>query len=146
MLRLSRTFEASREKVFDAWTRPESLRTWWGLTEGYSTPIVEVDLRVGGRYRLGMSPPDEDQIHTVGGGFEQVLPPEKLVYTWAWEAEDDQAGPTQQATRVTVEFFDRDGLTELVLTHELFPDEETSQQHRTGWSSMLERLETVLSY
>ncbi len=59
MLRLNRTFAAPREKVFQAWTQPEHLRNWWGMGAGYTAPIVEIDLRVGGRYRLGMQPPDD---------------------------------------------------------------------------------------
>ena len=57
MLRMNRTFNAPREKVFQAWTQPEYLRNWWGMSAGYTAPIVEVDLRVGGRYRLAMQPP-----------------------------------------------------------------------------------------
>ncbi|MFQ6031063.1 MAG: SRPBCC domain-containing protein, partial [Dehalococcoidia bacterium] len=51
-LRLNRTYPAPRELVFSAWTDPERVKHWWGVEPGYSTPIVEIDLRVGGRYRL----------------------------------------------------------------------------------------------
>ncbi len=52
-LRLTRTFAAPREKVFRAWTDPEELKKWFGPV-GYATPMAEVDLRVGGKYQLGM--------------------------------------------------------------------------------------------
>lgn len=52
-LRVARSFAAPREKVFRAWTDPEELKKWFGPV-GYSTLIAEVDLRVGGKYRLGM--------------------------------------------------------------------------------------------
>ena len=86
MLRLSRTFDAPRETVFRAWTQPENLRKWWGVAEGYTAPITEVDLRVGGKYRLGMKAPDDDEVNIVGGEFKEVDPPQKIVLTWAWES------------------------------------------------------------
>ncbi len=66
-LRINRTFRAPREKVFSAWTDPEKLKRWWGAHEGFTTPIAEIDLRVGGSYRLGMKPPDQNLVFVVGG-------------------------------------------------------------------------------
>jgi len=54
---IDRTIDAPRERVFEAFTQPEHLSRWWAAREGYSTPIAEVDLRVGGSYRLGMQDP-----------------------------------------------------------------------------------------
>jgi uncharacterized protein YndB with AHSA1/START domain len=144
MLRVSRTFDAPRERVFRAWTHPDNLRRWWGISEGYTAPITEVDLRVGGRYRLGMQAPDSDQVNVVSGVFREIEPPERIVFTWSWESEDQQASYGEQATVVTLEFHDRDGSTELVLTHEYFPDEDTCNQHRMGWTTMLEYFGTKL--
>lgn len=56
---IRRTIDAPRQKVFDAWTRPEHLRKWWRANPAMSTEIAEVDLRVGGRFRLGMKAPDK---------------------------------------------------------------------------------------
>ena len=60
ILQISRTFNAPRELVFQAWTQPESLSRWWAAGPRFTTPIAEVDLRVGGKYRLGMLAPDQD--------------------------------------------------------------------------------------
>ena len=137
MLRMNRTFAAPREKVFQAWTQPEHLRNWWGMSAGYTAPIVEVDLKVGGHYRLGMQPPDDGNLQVVGGVFQEVSPPEKLVYTWAIEHEGMEHQERSE-TLVTIEFRDLGGSTELVLTHEHFPTEEICEQHRIGWTMMLD--------
>jgi len=97
-LHLRRTFTAPREKVFRAWTDPEELKQWWG-PEGCSTPIAEIDLRVGGKYRFGMKPLEGDLIF-VSGTYREIRPPEKLVYTWVWEGSEMDAGETL----VTVKF------------------------------------------
>jgi uncharacterized protein YndB with AHSA1/START domain len=129
-LHVTRTFSASRELVFNAWTAPDKLRQWWGAQEGFTTPIAEVDLRVGGRYRLGMKPPDQNIIFVVSGIYYEVKPPERLVYTWSWEtplsadsmepslerpAEMDSMVETREAL-VTVEFRERESAIGVVLT------------------------------
>lgn len=137
-LHLTRTFPAPREKVFRAWTDPAELKKWFG-PEGYATPIVEVDLRVGGQYRLGMMKlPGGDVLYVVGT-YREVRPPEKLVYTWRWEA-----APEAEETVVSVEFRDRGGSTEVFLTHELFATEKARDDHEKGWSSSLVRLSKAL--
>ena len=136
MLRMSRTFQAPRQRVFDVWTRPEHLSRWWGVQQDYTAAIVEIDLRVGGRYRLGMKAPD-DTLHVVVGEFREVVPPEKLVYTWSWEQGMPDTTDMRE-TLVTIEFIDKGDSTEMVLTHELFPTEEARDQHDQGWKMMME--------
>lgn len=139
-LQLKQTFAAPREKVFRAWTDSEELKKWFAPSDEYSTLITEVDLRVGGRYHLGMKPPHKDVIYIVGGTYREVRPPEKLVYTWSWEGAEIDIGETL----VTVEFRDLGGLTEVVLTHEFFPTEKARQDHEKGWGGCLDRLEIAL--
>lgn len=136
MLRVSRTFSAPRQRVFDVWTNPDHLSQWWGVDKDFSPTIAEVDLRVGGRYRLGMTAPD-NSVHIAVGEFREVTPPEKLVYTWSWE--QGMPGATEMNdTLITIEFIDKGDSTEMILTHELFPTEELRDQHIHGWESMLE--------
>ncbi len=138
-LRLTRSFEAPREAVFAAWTEPEELKRWFHPTGEFSTPVAEVDLRVGGTYRIGIKPPDRDALFVVTGTFKEVSPPERLVLTWSWEGtEMDVTG-----TVVTVEFRDRGGSTEVVLTHELLPTTEARKEHEWGWNGCLEQLTAV---
>jgi len=149
-LRISKTINAPRELVFKAWTEPESLSQWWGAGPGFTTPIAEVDLCVGGKYRLGMQAPDQDHPFIVGGAFKEVEPPEKLVYTWAWEFHGQEDVPKPQSgpesvvgpgeTLVTVLFQDAGGKTEIVLTHEFFPDVNMRDEHNKGWNGCLENL------
>jgi uncharacterized protein YndB with AHSA1/START domain len=137
-LQLRRTFAAPREKVFRAWTDPEELKKWWG-PPGYGTPSAEVDLRVGGKYRLGMRKLPDGPLFYLAGTFREVRAPERLTYTWRWEAE-----PEHGETLVTVEFHTRGGSTEIVLTHELFPTEKARQEHERGWSSSFDKLARIL--
>ena len=135
-LRLQRIFDAPREDVFDAWTDPEVLRRWWAADPDWDTPVAEVDLREGGRYRLSMRNPESDAVHTVGGVYREIRRPDRLVYTWAWEGES----PEPNETVVTVSFQDRDGATEVVLVHEGFSTNESSAAHEHGWNAVLDNL------
>lgn len=138
-LRLTRTFAAPREKVFRAWTDREALKKWFAPSEQYTTNIPELDLKVGGRYRVEMKSPD-GKVHCVAGTYREVRKPEKLVYTWTWENE-----PAMGETLVTVEFRDRGSSTEVILTHELFPNEKAREEHKKGWGGCLDRLEKFLA-
>ena len=112
-LRVTKTIAAPRDLVFKAWTEPERLKQWWGVEANFSAPIAEVDLRVGGKYRLGMLAPGESAPYVVGGVFQEVRPPEKLVYTWKWEHSDGSVPDSMlgsQETLVTVEFLDKGGI------------------------------------
>ncbi len=137
-LRVERTFAAPREKVFRAWTDPEELKKWFGPV-GYSTLIAEVDLRVGGQYRLGMRKLPNGEIFYLVGMYREVRPPEKLVYTWFWESQ-----PEQGETLVTVEFLARGNSTEVMVTHELFSTDKARDDHDKGWNSCLDRLPQAL--
>jgi uncharacterized protein YndB with AHSA1/START domain len=137
-LNLRRTFKAPRAKVFQAWTDPEELKNWWG-PEGYATPSAEVDLRVGGKYRLGMRKLPDGEILYLTGVYREVRPPERLVYTWRWEDK-----PEHGDTLVTVEFREAGESTEVVLTHEFFPTEKSRDDHNRGWNGCLDRLAKLL--
>ena len=150
-LTIRRTFAAPRDVVFRAWTEPDRLKQWWGVEETFSTPIAEVDLRVGGAYRLGMLAPGEDSPYIVGGIYQEVRRPEKLVYTWVWEGEQEPGASTASAHTadfremlVTVEFNDLGPSTEVVLTHEYFPDQHAKDEHNHGWNGCFAQLARLL--
>ena len=136
-LQITRTFPASPQKVFEAWTDPQQLGRWSAPTAEYDVS-AQVDLRVGGRYRIQMTH-SSGAVHTALGEYREVQPPNKLVYTWGWE------DGSVSDTLVTVEFRDRDGATELTLTHERFPDAEWRDKHNQGWSGCIARLESLLA-
>ena len=140
VLELVRVIEAPRERVFDAWTQPEILKKWWGVTREHTTPLAEVDLRVGGKYRLTMRAADGTD-HTVGGEYREISRPEKLVYTWQWETEGEFP-----VTLVSIEFREKaPGFTEIALTHTQLPSENSVAQHRHGWLGCLEMLSRLLA-
>ena len=138
--RLQRRFEAPREAVFAAWTKSEALRQWW-CPEGWSPADIEIDLRVGGAFRIGMRRSSGGEPVYVCGHFLEVRPPERLIYTWRWE----NAFEGMPETRVTVHFADRGAATDLLLIHENLPEIPICLQHRSGWITAWNRLERTLS-
>ncbi|HXC23721.1 MAG TPA: SRPBCC domain-containing protein [Solirubrobacteraceae bacterium] len=133
-LRVERSFDASPEEVFDAWTNPEVLKRWWAVHPDGSTPVAEVDLRIGGRYRLSMEDP-EGVRHTVGGEYREVERPSRLSYTWQWELDSGEPG---HISSITVEFIQRGEHTDVVLEHTGLPDADSRDRHAQGWIACME--------
>lgn len=133
-LRIERRFDATPEEVFDAWTSPEVLRRWWAVHPDGSTPVAEVDLRVGGRYRLMMEQPDGTK-HTVGGEYREVNRPNRLVYSWRWELDSGEPG---HESVVTVSFNADGERTRLVLEHTELESADSRDRHAQGWNACLE--------
>ena len=142
VLRLSRTFPVSRERVFKAWTDPEELKKWWLLGHGWRLNVVEVDLRVEGRYRIGLvSTEEKNMVHEVNGIFRRVEAPDRLVYTWRVK---DPKGNDEESL-VTVEFRDKgSSSTELVLTHDRLENRGSRQTTYDGWLMVLDGLVRLL--
>jgi uncharacterized protein YndB with AHSA1/START domain len=132
-LTLKRRFRATPAKVFAAWTDPEKLKRWFG-PEGVETLRAESDPRVGGRYRIVARSPDGEE-HDVSGIFREVIPNEKLVFTWAWKST-----PERESLVTVLIKPDGDGSL-LTLTHEQFFDEPARDRHQHGWTGSLDRLE-----
>ena len=139
LLQLERIFDATPERIFAAWTKPHLLKRWWGPV-GSTITAAEVDLRVGGRYRLGIQQPSAPEPHFVSGIYQVVQPPHKLVFTWRWENPDMDIGDSL----VSIEFRARGKKTQLQLTHERLPTPTARSHHREGWLSILENLNTFL--
>jgi len=137
-LRLTRVFDAPRDVVFRAWTDPEQMRRWFCPQEHWGVEVA-VDARAGGAYRIAMRDTDAGRDHVVRGTFREVRPPERLVFTWQWEAT-----PGFPVTLVTVEFRDLGGKTEVTLIHEALPTAELRQKHEHGWGACLGRLGQAL--
>jgi uncharacterized protein YndB with AHSA1/START domain len=135
-LRIVRVLSASAEEVFDAWIDPESLAVWM-CPGSVQRSVVEVDPRVGGRFRIVMQGPDCDLEHT--GEYLVLDRPHRLVFTWI-------SGATEgRSTTVSVELLPRGpGRTELTLTHEGLRDEATAAKHRSGWGDILDKLGAAL--
>ena len=139
-IQLRRRFRAPPERVFRAWTRPEALKAWW-CPSGWKATAIEVDLRVGGEYRIAMRWAGVGAEVCVSGHFLEVSPPERLRYSWRWEG----AFEGMPETLVTVEFAEAAGGTELTLRHENFADGADRQRHRAGWIAACNRLDRSLA-
>ncbi len=139
MLRVSKVIPASREAVFEAWTDPTRIKQW-SCPPDASVLDAEVDLEVGGAYRLRMRG-KEDAIHTACGTYLEIIRPSRLVYTWDWEEQDFAVGETI----VTVDFIEMGDSTEVVVTHEGFPAAEATDGHRQGWTGSLMKLEQLFA-
>jgi uncharacterized protein YndB with AHSA1/START domain len=126
------TIRATPERLFQAWTTPAQLLQWWGPV-GVTCVDPAVDLRVGGRYRIGNRLPDGTMLW-IGGEFELIDPPHALAYTWRVEG---SSGATE---RVTVRFAPKDGATEVTVTHERIANRLSREQHEYGWRGCLTRL------
>jgi uncharacterized protein YndB with AHSA1/START domain len=138
VLDLRRILAAPRERVFRALTRPDELATWWG-PRGFTTPGIELELRVGGRYRFTMQPPDGDRFH-LAGEFLEVSPPGRLAYTFRWE----EPVPDDRDTVVTLTLDAAGDDTELSVRQGKFATEERLALHRGGWSDSLDKLSALL--
>lgn len=130
-LEIRRLIPAARERVFDAWTQAKELDRWSAPSP--MTARAEVDLRVGGRYRIVMRDPDGVE-RSVAGVYRVVERPSKLVYTWKWEE-----SPMGDSV-VTVEFHDRGKETEVILRHEGLADADSRARHEHGWNGCLDNL------
>ncbi len=137
-LRLSRVVPADPARVFQAWTEPAQLLRW-SCPEGGSVEDAQVDLRVGGAFRIRMKT-EAGVSHTAFGTYRVIEPPHRLVYTWDWAEEGHRVGETL----LTIELNPVGGGTEVVLTHELFPNAEAKTAHQQGWISCLNRLERLM--
>jgi uncharacterized protein YndB with AHSA1/START domain len=139
-LRVERTFRASAEEVFDAWTSVEVLRRWWPAGPDWTNPVAEVDLRVGGRLRLVMR--DVEGVEYGGGGRYVVIErPTRLVFTWQWDDPSLRSGEQ----RVEVMFTANPGgsTTVVLVNHGLTDDVEAD--HDEGWRLSFDNLDRVLA-
>jgi uncharacterized protein YndB with AHSA1/START domain len=141
-LQIRRAFAAPRERVFRAWTDAGELASWFAPSPDFTIVVPELDLRVGGKCQVEMHH-KSGTVHRLHSIYREVKPPEKIAFTWQWEAE---AAPE---TLVTVEFFelqkdDSKGSTEVVLTHERFTSEEEKQKHNHGWGGCFDQLANFL--
>jgi uncharacterized protein YndB with AHSA1/START domain len=139
-LTLTRILDAPRELVFKLWTEPHHLAQWWG-PHGFTNPVCELDARTGGAIRVHMRAPDGTTF-PMGGAFEEIVPPQRLVFTTSAHA-GGEAGAFF-VNRNTVTFDDLDGRTKLTLhvrVVEAAPGAERALSGMDqGWSESLEHL------
>ncbi len=137
---ITRVFDAPRALVFKAWTEPERIKQWWG-PRGFTTLSCEMDLRLGGAWRTRSRSPKGTE-HAEHGVFREIVEPERIVFTQAWE---DAEGKPKHETLVTVTFADHDGKTLLTFHQGVFESITSRNEHGEGWSSAFELLVEYLA-
>ncbi len=138
-LEMKRVLPAAPSTVFAAVSDPNELAKWWG-PEGFKTPMLEFQPRVGESYRIEMQPPDGDRFYLTGR-FREVDPPARLAYTFVWEDPDDD----DVETAVVLSFRDLGGSTEVVFSQGPFKTEARRALHRDGWTDSFAKLERLIS-
>jgi uncharacterized protein YndB with AHSA1/START domain len=138
-LHLERVLAAPVADVFELNTEPELLAQWWG-PNGFSVPTIEMDARVGGRYRITMQPPVGDAF-VLSGEYRAVDGPSRLEYTFRWDPPD----PDDRETVVSLSFRGTGGATQLTIDQGEFATEARRVLHVQGWSESIDRLEVLLS-
>jgi uncharacterized protein YndB with AHSA1/START domain len=132
-LTLKRRLNAPPAKVYAAWTNPQKIVRWFGRSDAKPDSFqADIDARVGGRFRISFS--TDDEYYEVGGVYREVVPNERLVFSWAWHS------TPERESQVTVSLKpDGDG-TLLTLHHEQLFDAAARDGHERGWIGSLEKL------
>ncbi|MEK6221409.1 MAG: SRPBCC domain-containing protein [Chloroflexota bacterium] len=150
---VSRTFDAPLELLWKAWTDPEEFKKWYG-PKNFTTPVCEIDLKVGGKHLYGMRSPDGMEMFTTGTYLE-IAPMERLVYSDSMsdamgnertaEVMEKMGMPAGKAPSmdVTVAFEHADGKTTVTISHA--GSGEGGKQAGMGWEQALEKLEATLA-
>lgn len=130
-LRITRSFDAPAALVFKAWTQAEHLVRWLGPL-GFAAREVELDCREGGRWRACISAPEHGD-SWMGGTYREVSPPNRLVFTFAWES-------TGFETLVTIDLEAVAGRTVMTFHQAPFVSVDSRDSHDGGWRSSFDRL------
>ncbi|MBA2468756.1 MAG: SRPBCC domain-containing protein [Chloroflexia bacterium] len=130
-LSVSRTLDAPRDRVFKAWTEPARLEKWW-------SPVLEADVRPGGQWRAQAATPDGTG-NWSHGEYREVVPPERIVYTFAWDATDTAE------TVITVTLADEGEQTALTAHQGPFDSTAARDSHAQGWNVALDELAGYLA-
>jgi len=134
ILELSRVFDAPPERVFDAWLE----KSWgdWVGPPGVKGEVVQLEPRVGGRYKLVMHRDSGDL--TVAGTYKEITRPSRIAMSWKWSQEEAD-------TLITLTFRPKGNGTEMHMRHEGFGSTDRRDGHSTGWNGTFDKLEKFLA-
>jgi uncharacterized protein YndB with AHSA1/START domain len=136
-LTMKRRLNASPAEVYRAWTDPKLLTRWFG-PENVETLEAELDVRVGGVYRIVMLE-NTGERHQVSGAYQEVVENERLVFSWSWVT------TPERVSRVTVTLKPDGDITILTLLHEQLFDEQAVKGHTHGWTGSMVKLEALFA-
>lgn len=135
-----RTFSSPRQKVFQAFSSAENIAHWLTPDSATKMTVLAMTFEHQGSFRFRYDEPDGGQ-EIVGGIFQLIQAPGKIIFSWTWEAPNQFAGID---TQVTVEFIEQGSQTEVILTHRKFVSKEACETHKRGWEGALDQLSTEL--
>jgi uncharacterized protein YndB with AHSA1/START domain len=138
VVRIERTFAASAEEVFDAWTSPDVMRRWLHPASDWDTPEAEVDLRVGGKVRVVMRRPDGTAAEAQGE-YTLLERPHRLAMTWTFD--DDRTNEQL----IELSFSESEGSTTVRMVNSGISTDERRERQDAGWRGCLDELERVLA-
>jgi uncharacterized protein YndB with AHSA1/START domain len=136
-LSIRRVYSVAPEKVWRAWTDPQALRRWFGPGEPGSVTSAELDVRLGGRYRIAFVAPDGVE-HVAAGVYQEVVENRRLVFSWT------RHGMPELESQVTIELRPVPGGTELSFLHDKFPDVAARDDHQGGWLPTFAKLDAFI--
>jgi len=143
---MTRLFPVSSEKLFELWTNPALIKTWFtnGFTsifsqEELSIAIVDVNLRVNGQFKIVMEESD-GTLHSINGVYKTITKPKTLVFSWVCSNSE----PNLPDSMVSIHYKNTIGGTEFRLLHESLDSMESRETHEQAWTKCLNCLETVI--
>jgi uncharacterized protein YndB with AHSA1/START domain len=137
-LAIERTYPVAPEKVWRAWTDPEALKRWWAPRPDHRVSLCELDVRVGGCFRIVFGPVDGEQ-NECAGEYLEVEENRRLVFTWHWPR-----STPERVSRVAITFLPVAGGTELAFRHDRFHDQAAADNHKRGWTAALGKLDEYI--
>jgi uncharacterized protein YndB with AHSA1/START domain len=138
---IERIFDAPRKLVWKMWTEKEHALQWGGPRD-YPMVQTEADVRPGGKWRSCLRSVETGEELWQGGVYSEVVEPERLVFTFAWDEDSGQS--TTHETLVTITFTEQEGKTKMTFRQTPFKSLESRDGHREGWNSSFDRLDSYL--
>ena len=135
-IRIERVFDAEIALVWKAWTEPNLIKRWFGSDPNGTVEEVEIDLRIGGSYKITFKDSDQS-VHTCKGKFLSIMEHKLLKYSWEWESEPGHI------SELTISFYALGGKTKVVLEHKHL-NRASRHAYAEGWSGGLDKIERTL--
>lgn len=139
-LSITRTFDAPLSLVWGIWADRAHVARWWAPKTFEVTGHIDWDFEVGGAYRIGITSV-KNGLTYMGGRFVEIVPNQRIVFTFAWEATGDSIG---QETLITVTFAEQNGRTTQTFHQTPFFNADSRDNHIGGWNEVFDREQTYL--
>jgi uncharacterized protein YndB with AHSA1/START domain len=138
-IRIERLLAAPVHQVYEAWTRPDMIKTWFNMGEDWATPTALVDLKPGGQYQLDMRTPG-GRVISYRGVYTEVVAERRLCFTWP------AYGMSRFLTDVSVDFAPDGRDTLITLLHAGLKDNKMQREQHDGWVACLDQLARHLPF